>query len=709
MEPTVSPNISNFEPAFVLGSEGPIAKHFNKYEPRIPQIQMADAVRNNLKQLRHLFCEAGTGTGKSYAFLIPAIEAALRGEGPVVVSTNTIALQEQIFNKDIPDLKKYLNLPNLRVVLRKGRGNYLSRRRHKAAQNYDWAPNEINQMEDIDRWVDESSTGAVQELDFIPSSALWEEVRSDQYDCLGKKCPYFAKCFYFKSKEEAEKAHIIVTNHSLLALDLGVKAKTAENVGILPVFKHLIIDEAHALEEAIRKAETFEWKQGSAANLTKRAFNKKDSGFLDMLHKTPGVPSKTLMHAKEAVKHLQHFVEVNAEFFSKDVGPFLEEKKQVSAATSKRVKAGDLQSERSESLIATLRGANNYLQNIVTELKRISEGEGGPKPLKDVASLLENFWGNTKEVESDLKRAISADKSPDEPYHSHVSSAEATIINDRAYFMLVSTPIFVRQITQEILFSKIPSITLTSATLTVSGNFNHVKRNLGALEEKADTLLLPHVFDYKNQVKLCLTPKALLDPWNDPKERERYYDDLARRIDKYVKMTKGNAFVLCTSNSQMRSLYKRLKDQFSRLGMNVMCQGEGLTREQLVQEFKAIPNSVLFAVDSFWTGVDIPGDHLQNVIITKLPFPPPSPLSEAQQEVYDYFNRGKPRNKQRDYFSDRTIPDVAIKIQQGFGRLIRHREDKGIVVIMDPRMLTKPYGKVILASLPECNTVVDES
>ena len=468
---------TKLDPSHILGPKGPIAQHFSNYEPREAQIQMSSAVLENMTNRKHLFCEAGTGTGKSYAFLIPAIKLALDGQGPVVISTNTIALQEQIFRKDIPDLKKYLNLPNLRVVLRKGRGNYLSKRRLKNSHNYAWQPDQIPEIEDIDAWTEDTLTGAIQDLNFIPSNEVWEQVQSDQYDCLGKKCPTYSSCFYFKSKLEAEQAHLIICNHALLTLDLLLKAKTDGTVSILPNFKHLIIDEAHALEEAIRKAETFEWKEGSAASLVKRATNKKDSGLLDEVLKICN-SANILTWAKEAIKELKRFVEVNEVFFQQDVIPFIKDhKKTKDIPAAKRIRPGNLSSPRCDSLLSTIAAANKYIGNIINTLKRETGDDDTPTPLKNLMELLTTYHGRTKEAASELLRTIKAEKDQDQPYPTHVSSVETTEYNGKIYYMLVCKPIFVRSLSQNILFSRVPSIVLTSATLTMNKSFAYVMRN----------------------------------------------------------------------------------------------------------------------------------------------------------------------------------------------------------------------------------------
>lgn len=701
----------NLDPQWVLGPAGPIAALFSDYEVREPQLEMAAMVSASLDNARHLFVEAGTGTGKSYAFLVPAIKRALDGKKPIVISTNSLALQDQIFSKDIPDLKKYLNVPHLKVVLRKGRGNYISLRRLFNAQNLSWDFNEeLPQLEDLQEWAEETKTGMVQDLDFIPKSNIWMEVQSDKYDCLGKKCPKYSECFFYKNKNDAEEADIIVTNHSLLTLDLLLKASSDENTGILPEFSQLIVDEAHTLEDAIRQADTFEWRVGSAAALYRRASNKKNSGLFDRLDRCSDLSGRVLDYAEVARKHLQEFVKLNELFFEKDVELFMKNEKQEdpTASISRRIKPGNLQTKTADNLIDSLANANSALMSVVSELRPLDRDENSSREIKAMLTLVENYYRQCKETENLLKRTIIVNSPQSGSIPDFVSSVDVSIVKKQPIYTLTSMPVFVKQIARTILFSKINSIILTSATLTINKNFNFICNNLGALAEKTDTKQLGHVFDYENQVRLVLTPNIPVDPYSNPKDRQKYFDRVAEAVEKYLELTKGNAFVLCTSNLQMRELWKRCKSSCLRKGMNVLCQGDNLTKEQIIHEFKKIPNSVLFAVDSFWTGVDIPGDHLQNIIIPKLPFPPPTPLSEAQEEAYHIWNSGKPRNMQRNVFVERTVPSVAIKLQQGFGRLIRRKTDTGIVVLMDQRLVTKPYGKTLLGSLPDCKRLVDD-
>lgn len=703
---------TDLNPEFVLGVDGPIAKHFTNYESRPPQIQLANTIREAMAKNQHLFGEAGTGTGKSYAFLIPAIEQALRGNKPVVISTNTIALQEQIFRKDIPDLQRYLNLPQLKVVLRKGRNNYLSRRRLSIARNTVEMDLE-QQLEDIDSWVEETESGSVQDLGFVPNPELWANVRSDQYDCMGPKCKTYTSCFYFKARTEAEQADIIVTNHALLLQDLKLKVSSDDTAGILPNFKYLVLDEAHALEDAIRKADTFEWKKNSALGMSLRATNRKGSGLLDNItdKMSSTLPSIVISKAHGAKKAFKDLIDLNEEFFEKAVRPFVNNFEEEEITSSKRVKPKGLAHEATDNLLSRMAELSSFLTNINVELQRYvkdREDVEESKSLSGFLALFGNLTRHTKETEIELAQTIRATPDPEKPFLSRVSFVDVTR-NDRGQqFTLSSTPIFIKQQAQDLLFKKVPSITLTSATLTVNGSFKHILDTLGPNKDNTITEKLPHVFDYKKQVKLYLTPKLPVDPWNNAKAREEYYVKVSDKIEKYVNETKGNAFILCTSNKLMKALHKKLASKFSARGMTVLLQGSDHSREKILGIFKETPNSVLFAVDSFWTGVDVPGDNLQNVIIPKIPFPPPTPLSEAQEELYALWNKEAPKNKQRNYFNDRVLPAVAIKLQQGFGRLIRHKNDTGIVAILDPRMKTQYYGKALLASLPECRTVIDE-
>lgn len=695
----------NLIPRQILGPEGPIAKIFDQYEVREPQLIMAEAVEKAFKDKRHLFVEAGTGVGKSYAFLIPAIAATKAGARPIVISTNSIALQEQIFNKDIPDLAKYLNV-QLNVILRKGRSNYISLRRLKAATNMHWSTEELTEVEDIETWAEDTPTGTLQALNFLPKPNIWSEVQSDKFDCMGKKCPTYKECFYFKSRDEAERADIIITNHSLLAIDLLVKSKSPDGTGLLPKYQTLVIDEAHELEKAIRDANTYEWKQNSAKYLTQRALNKKESGVLDIILRKD-VGDYVVQQVDFIQKQLAEFVKINQAFFDVDVTNFVKEdlKKQLESSVTKRIRGKELASSKAQQLVAIGKTIIESLQIIASQLD-IYDKQFESKSFSEAQARVTGYLEQWDETVACLTQILFP--AEDKQYQTNVASVEAVVSNKDISYTLISEPIFIKQLTRQLLFSKIPAIVLTSATLTTNGSFQHLTDRLGAIEESTSTLLLDHVFDYKKQMRLFLTPKIPIDPWDKPKERKAYFDSLSQKIDKYVQITKGNAFILCTSNQMMYELWKRAKERYTKAGLNVLRQGENLTKEQIIHEFKTVKNSVLYAVDSFWTGVDIPGDHLQLIIIPKIPFPPPTPLSEAQEEIYRAWNQKQPKHRQKNYFMDVTVPAVAIKLKQGVGRLIRRKTDRGLVVLMDQRLSTKPYGKMLLNSLPETTIVSDE-
>jgi len=714
-------------PQAILGADGQLAQHFSNYEERKPQIQMANAVRHNMEQHRKLFCEAGTGTGKSYAFLIPAIERSLlMSDGPVVVSTGTIALQEQIFNKDIPDLKRYLDLPHLKVMLSKGRGNYISKRRLMGAINNVPVLEKDIQGVDVEDYLNDLPEWAFQEpaasqhdgskqiRDDIPNPYLWDEVRSDNNDCLGRKCPFHSTCYYYRAKEQAKNAHIIITNHALLVLDAKIKA-SAPGKGLLPDYKHLIIDEAHMLEEAIRGACTCAWRRCCYWRLRSRVEQMMDK----IINQELSFPINVISQAKALKKEINALNTLNETFFDNCVEPFVTDTLE-RGATARRLRPGDLANFVStefaqlsdlfeknkkdykplveELLEAAGRAAKRASQVLEECSRHTAEG----KEYDQFADLFGKVAERLHEVYYDLELTVSA-KEVEDIADRRVCYVEVSQGRKRTNYVLTATPIFVKNLSRALFFEKNFSITLTSATLSYNRSFKNITRTLGAVPEDTDGLLLPHVFDYQKQCAIIITTKMPDDPRTQGAKQQNYYDSLANKAKIYINKTKGNALVLCTSNKIKTALFERLRP----MPYNVLCQGHGMPNDYLIKEFKAVSGSVLIGVDSFWAGIDIPGDHLQCIVIPKLPFAPPTPLSEAQQEIIRDWNLGKPPMKRVDYWSEWVMPAVAIKLQQGFGRLIRRTTDRGIVAILDPRLKTKRYGQALLNSLPDCRVIID--
>jgi len=695
----------NFKPSYILGPEGPLAKNLEKYEVRKQQIHLAEQIQIAFEEHKHLVAEAATGTGKSFAFLLAAIEKSIGTGTPVVISTHTIALQEQLFNKDIPFLVKHLQIP-VQAVLAKGRSNYVSIRRAGVAKKIlDKFSHEVqSQHSKLEDWLDHTTDGTLASLPFKPSPLLWNRVKSDTDQCLGERCPTFQQCHYQSARKRLAEAQIIVTNHTMVLLDLQMKSKGLN--GVLPAFQYLVLDEAHELEGVARQALTFEMNQYSIPDMLTELYNDKASGFLNVLYEkyshaeidisdaiadaAPGLSGtrKAPAAAPEAseessavptrevvlttVKTVKGLLDQNLTFFD-DVKTFLGTQKLVRFKEPNQIKTPLV------DLLKDLLGSLKGLTSVVTHKNDKLAIEFIRKRSTEVLEGLESIL--TLPMFQDPKKPIS--------YPEIVAWATNSGSEARRTISVIASPTFVNPVLRKILFSRISSVIMTSATLATGGRdpFMMFKTTLGLRDPME--CKLPPVFDYQKQTKLYLVTDA-------PEQKDpSYIPQLCKQVIKYVNLTRGGAFVLFTSFKTMTEVYKETQGLFEMQGYKTFCQGADLQRNQMIDGFKNTKNGVLYGVDSFWTGVDIPGDSLRNVIITKLPFPPPDdPLAEVHTEIFKKYGR--------NYFMDRALPFTAIKLKQGFGRLIRRADDRGIVVILDSRVYTQRYGKFILDSLPKC-------
>lgn len=669
----------DFNPEKILGAEGLLVKKIPNFESRPQQVQLSCDIRKAMLENKHLIAEAPTGVGKSFAFLIPAIEIALLTKTPVVISTHTINLQEQLFDKDVPFLKKYLNLPDLKVVLAKGRANYISLRRYQVAKNQigKFAPEDRKQMDQIDKWLDTTVDGSLSSLRFRPNPKVWNRIKSDSDQCYGEKCHNYKKCFFQGSRRELETANIIITNHSLVLLDRRLKIMGQK---LLPEYNYLVLDEAHELEEVARSAFTFELEQQDIKNLFFEAYNDVGSGFINHLENefigANLFPTKVDQTLKQAVlgasKLMGQILQSNDDFFQKSVNPFL------GTTKVKRMKnPGDVKTDLN-ILFGQLNGYLKVLSSSLTD--------------KDEKIVLESIIKRSVEIAEGLEKVVTLPKASGRSYPENVAWAFLSEFNGKSSCTVSSAPIFVKPLLKAFLFNAVKSVILTSATLTTGGNdpFKLFRSSVG-LDDTVLQRRVGQVFDYQKQAKMYIVS-------NMPEQSHPdYCAKLSEQVKKYVTLTKGNAFILFTSFKTLNEVYKATHQIFEMQGMKTFVQGGDLSRKQMLEDFKKTPNSVLFGTSSFWTGCDVPGDNLQNVIITKLPFDrPDDPLAEAQEEVYKAFNK--------NYFMERSLPKTAIDLKQGFGRLIRTKTDHGIIVILDSRLVTKKYGSFLLNSLPKCPT-----
>jgi len=650
----------------VLGPQGLIARRLKQYEERPEQMAMAQAVGKALAKNRHLVVEAGTGVGKSFAYLVPSILWACGQQGNgeksrrVVISTHTISLQEQLLEKDIPLINAAVPL-EFTAVLAKGRGNYVSLRRLGAASLRSASlfdkDEETAQLRTLKEWSKKTPDGSLSDLDFRPAIRVWDEIASDSGNCLGRKCPTYDDCFYYRARRRMQNAQLLIVNHALFFSDLALRRS---GVSLLPSYDAVIFDEAHTLEGVAGDHLGMSVTSTQIDFALNKLFNERTQKGL-LVHHECGDAMNQVVHTR-----------YRAQQFFNELDSWLEE----NPGGNGRVTVPEL--------------IPNVLSPAMAKLAQMVKSEGDrfeeEGTRQDFHSLSDRIF-----LMADSIEAWRMQKMEHTVYWVESSQQRGPYRRVK----LFATPIEVGPVLREELFQKVDSVILTSATLSSSPSegFEFFKDRIGITRNDEVTSGSP--FDYKKNVKLVLV-KGMPEPSN----RRDYDQALADMVKRYVEQTQGHAFVLFTSYDMLRNCASRVSRWMSQNGYTLFSQSDGMPRGQMVQKFKETPGSVLFGTDSFWQGVDVPGDALQNVIITKLPFSVPDhPLLQAR------LNQIKERGGQP--FSEYQLPEAIIKLRQGFGRLIRGHSDKGIVVILDPRIQTKGYGRAFLKALPECHLVED--
>jgi ATP-dependent DNA helicase DinG len=649
MPPTDSPTraLPTLHEFFAPG--GILARSSLPYEYRPGQLEMAKAVERALAERRHLIVEAGTGTGKTLAYLLPALRTGQR----VIVSTGTKALQDQLYFRDVPFLETLVG--ELRVCYMKGRANYLCRHKLSALRNQPILSGleEIDQYRQISEWEQTTETGDRAELSGMPeSSALWQKFDARTEACLGSTCPDYRRCFITEMRRRALESDIIIVNHHLFFADLAVKREAAGalDAGILPEAAAVVFDEAHELEDVASS-----YFGLSVSNIRFEELARDTDVLLrgkEGAESLPAVTQQLRDRARMFFAGLPLAGDGRQPFTERE--EFLELQGDLYMAV--RATLQRLEAEMSGMKADEAPGLRKRVARLRTELEFLLESSA--------SNMV--FW---------MERRISAGGS------SERSAARGAFRAQSRTTFLQATPIDVSELLFELVFDQIPTVVLTSATLTVQGGFEHIRKRLGLSE--ARELVVPSHFKYGEQALLYLPPEM-----PDPREPE-FPEAAARCIRRVLEITQGRAFCLFTSYAQMRDLYERLLPV---LDFPILLHGT-VPRKALLEEFRATPNAVLFGTSSFWQGVDVQGEALSCVIIDRLPFAVPSdPVVSARMKAIEE-NGGKP-------FFDYQVPTAVLTLKQGFGRLIRSLEDRGVLVLLDPRVRTKRYGQTFLASLP---------
>lgn len=647
--------------ADVLAEDGLISRRLSGYESRQEQLDMADAVAAAIESEQHLVVEAGTGVGKSFAYLVPSILASAQRENKegrcrIVISTHTISLQEQLIQRDLPFLNAILPL-EFSAVLVKGRGNYISLRRLKnayAKSNTLFETEEMTQLQKIHHWANETDDGSRADLGFSPLATVWDEIRSDHGNCLGKRCPTYNDCHYYKARRRVWNANILVVNHALFFSDLALRR---DGASVLPDYDVVIFDEAHNLEDVAASHMGLSISNGQFSYLFGKLYNDRTQKGILLQH--------NLIECQQMVSRLRFLVD---DFFDR-VDVWRNESGASNGRVRKPLGIENLVSVEASELALTIR---TYAVKLKSEEQRI-----------DLTSAADRLDGLAISLQSWLKQ-----RDEEAVYWVEISSGRNRSIK------LLSSPIQVGETLRDELFSQVKSVILTSATLSVGKqDFSFYRERIGL--HKSKELKLGSPFNYREQVKLTLVD-GMPDPGENP---SRYEQVAAEKIREALENLEGGAFVLFTSYRMLRSCSQKLNRWFTQQNRLLLCQGDGTQRTKLLELFREDGQAVLFGTETFWQGVDVPGDALKMVIITKLPFSVPDhPLLEARVERIRQ-NGGNP-------FIEYQVPEAAIKLRQGFGRLIRSSSDTGEVVILDPRIRTRAYGRVFLESLPECNMVI---
>lgn len=633
------------------------------FEYRPEQQTMACEIARALALKRPVVIEAGTGVGKSLAYLIPSVLHAQRQKRKAVISTHTINLQEQLMSKDIPLVRKVVpdGFKEFKAILLKGRSNYLCTRRlgkSLGQQAELFTTGEQAELKRIALWSRTSPDGTLSDLDFTPSPSVWTQVCSEQGICTGRTCGPDSGCFYQAAKRKVAEADVVVVNHTLFfTLLAGTENLSAEGQGFLFPNDFLVMDEAHTLESIAAKQLGLNLSQAGIRFDLHRLFNPRTKKGLFALTKS-----------HEALQDVEMTLEAMDEFFW-DVQMAC--KFQPAGREFRVRKAGLVEDSLSDHLVKLTQRLR-----ILTDDKTLNES---------IQPELQELSRRIAEARLELEEFLSL-RGKDRVYWVERSGPDGQNTS------LHGAPVNVADLLREVFFNGLKSCVLTSATFGAGEpELAYFRRRIGA--ERVRGVELGSPFDYPNQMKLYLV-KKMPEP-NHPE----YEEALETYIKRFCEESRGRAFVLFTSYKLMETMAGRMAKYFAKQRWELLVQGKGKPRHQLLVEFKEDISSVLFGTESFWTGVDVPGEALSNVMITRLPFAVPDHTLTAARLEFIEDRGGNP-------FMEYSVPEAILKLRQGIGRLIRNKQDRGIAVILDNRILTKQYGKLFLNAMPNAPRII---
>ncbi len=674
------------EVASILEYGGPFSRYFESYEQRPEQVEMLRAVTNALSYSQHLMVEAGTGVGKSFAYLVPSALFAIQNNTRVVVSTNTINLQDQLISKDIPTVRAALNIP-LRAAILKGRSNYLCPRRLEILRRQ--GPRDADEARVLAKtlvWTLNDSSGDRGNLNLNrpQEKDVWMKLSAEDEACSGETCAgkMGGTCPFYRAKQAAQAAHILVVNHALLLSDVAAEGK------VLPDYQYLVIDEGHHLEAATTGAMSFRMSQADLERLVKEVGGT-SSGVLgnflrvvvDLVRPADYAALSNMVHR---ASDLAFRLENQSRDFFYGLMEFMqymqEGRPQSLYAFSTRILPATRTAQGWDSVEISWDSAGETMRlliNVVSDAYKAASElyADGIQEIEDPLGSLSGLYRRLVEAETAIS-GMMHDPQPETIYWVEIQPQSKRLT-------LNTAPLRVGPMIQKYLWHEKEAVVLTSATLTAAGDFTYVRNTL--LAEEADELTLGSPFDYEGSTLLFIA-KDIPEP-NAP----GYEQAVNRAIAQTAIASGGRMLALFTSYAQLKRAAQAIGPHLRDQDIQVYEQGEGASPQALLESFKNTDRAILLGTRSFWEGVDVPGESLQVVVITKIPFEVPTdPIIAARSETFD------------DPFGEYQIPEAILKFRQGFGRLIRSASDRGVVAILDRRVLTKQYGRLFLGSLPQC-------